>query len=276
MGSSEPVGPAGEEVAVDGRSPRRGFGPETLGLLLIVFGALFLVRNAGWFVIDWSLIWPIVVIAVGLVVVAGALRRHGGGDGETFAVQRTGEDRLEVELRVGAGRFRVGGGAEPGRLVTVESTDDDIVGRVRRDGRLARVRLARNAAWWPFGAWHGGAAWRVTLNGEVAVRLDVAGGAGDFEVDLRDVRIAEARVAVGAAQVYLALPRPTGDVPVHVSAGASSITLDVPPGVEARVTTSGLLAVDGRTETPGYATATDRVSVRVDGGAGSVRIRGTR
>jgi hypothetical protein len=261
---------------VETRSPRWGYGPQAIGLVLIVVGVLFLVRNAGWLVVDWGVVWPILVIAVGLWVVVGALRWRGSADGETFSVGRTGEDRLDLELRLGAGRFRVGGGAEPGSLVTVESTEDDIEGRVRRDGRLARVRLSRNASWWPFGRWQGGAEWRVALAGDVATRIDLAGGAGDFDIDLQDILVVEARLAVGAAQVRLALPYPAGDVPVHVSAGASSVTLEVPPGVEARITTSGLLAVDGQTETPGYATAANRVSVRVDGGAGSIRVRGTR
>jgi hypothetical protein len=137
------------------------------------------------------------------------------------------------------------------------------------------VRLSRGGSWL-YGGWQGPAEWHVSLAADVPAQLDIVGGAGTFDIDLQDLNVTGASLVVGAAEVRLALPYPTGDVQVRVSAGASEVTIEVPPGVEAGVLTSGLLSVEGRRESPGYATASDRVSVRVDGAAGSVRIRGTR
>jgi hypothetical protein len=259
---------------VETRSPGRWSAAQALGLLLIVVGGLYLVRNAGWIVVDWGVVWPALAIGVGLWVVVGAMRIREQGT-SSYSVARHLEEHLDLELRLGAGRFRVGGGAGSGALVSVESTSDDIEAGVQRDGRAATVRLARNPSWL-FGGWRGMAEWRVAVATDVPTRLDVAGGAGSFDIDLQDLNVTGAGVAVGAAEVRLTLPYPTGDVPVRVSAGASSITIEVPPGVEAGVATSGLLSVEGRPVSPGYATASNRVSVRVDGAAGSVRIRGTR
>jgi len=259
---------------VETRSPGRWSAGQALGILLIVVGGLYLVRNAGWFVVDWSLVWPTLAIALGLWVVVGAMRTRDSGTA-TRSVARGAEHGLDLELRLGAGRFRVSGGADAATLVSVESAHDDIEGRVRRDGGTASVRLSRNASWL-FGGWQGPAEWRVSLAADVPTRLDVVGGAGSFDIDLQDLDVNAVSMAVGAAEVRLALPYPTGDVPVRVSAGASSVTIEIPPGVEAGVTTGGLLSVEGVTHTPGYATAPNRVSVRVDGAAGSVRIRGTR
>jgi hypothetical protein len=65
-------------------------------------------------------------------------------------------------------------------------------------------------------------------------------------------------------------------VPISVTAGAPSVTIDVPAGVEARVLTSGgLLNIKGRPETRDYDTATDRVTVTVNGGASSISVLGT-
>jgi hypothetical protein len=169
----------------------------------------------------------------------------------------------------------VGGGADASALVSVASNHDDIAATVRRDGRVARVRLSRGGSWL-YGGWQGPAEWHVSLAADVPAQLDIVGGAGTFDIDLQDLNVTGASLVVGAAEVRLALPYPTGDVQVRVSAGASEVTIEVPPGVEAGVLTSGLLSVEGRRESPGYATASDRVSVRVDGAAGSVRIRGTR
>jgi hypothetical protein len=263
-----------QEVAVERRSPGRWTAGQALGILLTVVGGLYLVRNAGWFAVDWGLVWPILALTIGLWVVVGALRSRDSGTAR-YAVTRATEERLHVELRLGAGRFRMSSGADATTLVSVDSAQDDIAGTVRRDGRLARVRLSRNASWL-FGGWRGAAEWRVALATDVPLRLDVAGGAGVFDIDRQDLHVTDASLAVGAAEVRLALPYPTGDVAVRVTAGASSVTIEIPPGVEAGVVTSGLLSVEGRTETPGYATSPNRVSVRVDGAAGSVRIRGTR
>jgi hypothetical protein len=73
-------------------------------------------------------------------------------------------------------------------------------------------------------------------------------------------------------------------VNIDVNAGASSIVVEVPEGVEARVTTTGLVLtlrsshprviVSGSSaETSGYGTATARVTVHVTAGASSITIR---
>lgn len=254
------------------RSPGRPIGPQALGFLLIVLGGLFLVRNAGWFVLDWSVVWPILAIAFGAWIVLSALRHRGESAGASYVVPVAGEERLDLDLRVGAGRFRIAAVDDPANLVSVVSTAGDIDAQRRRDGERTRIRLVRDASWWPIGWWDGGAEWRVGLPRAVSVRLDVAGGAGDFDIDLSAVPVADVRLAVGAAQIRLRLPRPAGDVPVRVATGASALAIDIPAGVEARIATSGLLSVDGRTETPGYRDASDRVTVTVEGGAASVRI----
>lgn len=59
---------------------------------------------------------------------------------------------------------------------------------------------------------------------------------------------------------------------MNVSAGAASVTIEIPAGVEARIASTGLMSVTGRNETPGYATARDRVLVTASGGLASLRI----
>lgn len=251
------------------RARRRG--PEIIGVLLIVIGLVFLLRTLGILRIDWGAIWPLLIIGLGILVVVSATRRPEGQ--RSASVPLVGAERAEVEMRMGAGRFHIKAGAAPETLVTVESGEDDVDVDVRREGPLARIRLRQDAPWFPVGWWRGSIEWRVSLSGEVPIRLDLGAGAGDFVVDLLGLRVAAARLSVGAAQLRVRLPQPAGDVPVHLTAGAAGVTIEVPPGVEMKVETSGFLSVEGRTETPGYATAADRVTVRLDGGASSVRIR---
>lgn len=57
------------------RSSGFNFGKLLFGLIIVVFGLVFLARNMGWLPydlrIDWSLFWPIVVILIGLSLMSG-------------------------------------------------------------------------------------------------------------------------------------------------------------------------------------------------------------
>jgi hypothetical protein len=250
---------------------RRGLGgAELFGLLLIGLGILFLADQFGWFRFTWGVAWPVLLIGLGVLILYGTMRGR-GRDGESrVAVPRDGADQLELDLRVGAGHFDVRGGST--ELVEAVSRASDIDARVRRSGRRAHVRLGLDRPWFPFS--EGGAIrWELSIGDGVATRLDVAAGAGEFDLDLSAVRLVDARMSVGAAQTRLVLPRPIGDVPIRITVGATDLTIVVPDGIEAGIRTSGgLLSVEGRGETPGYASATDRVSVKVEGGASSVKI----
>jgi hypothetical protein len=166
--------------------------------------------------------------------------------------------------------------------VHAESDHDDL--RLRgadRSGDRIDVRIDQGPSG---GGFHFGAsaASHVTalVASDVPTSLTVDAGAGDFTIDLSEVRVTDARLSVGAAQVRLVLPRPTGEVPVEVSAGASSVVIEIPEGVDARITTSGGLTstrsenprISG-SETSGYAAAKDRVTVRISAGATSIVIR---
>jgi hypothetical protein len=243
-------------------------GPELVGALLIVIGVVFLLGNANLIRVEWSVLWPIVVIAFGLAILASAVLPRGGTTG-SLTIPRDGVQQLELDLVVGGGEFRMAGGSD--QLVAITSNRDDIESRVDRSGPRARVRLRQDVAWWPFGRPY--ARWDVALPADIATALSVQGGAGSFEADLSAVRIVDARLAFGAAQARITLPHPSGDVALRITSGAASVTIQVPPGVEASVRGSGgLLQVEGRTETPGYATARDRVTVSVSGGASQIRV----
>lgn len=256
----------------EGRGSRRQWhGAEIVGIVLVAVGVVYLLGNLGIVHVAWSVIWPILIIAIGAVLLYGAVRPS-RRQASSAAVARDGAARLELDLSVGAGRFRLEGGAPSGQLIDVASTNEDIASRVEHDGDRAIVRLRQDFAWWP-DAWRGGSEWTVRVASDVPTILTMNAGAGDFAVDLSGIAVVQARIQIGAAQARIVLPRPNGTVEVRVSGGATQLTFMPPPGVEYRLETSGgLTSVDGRTESPGFATASDRVLVRFSGGASSVRI----
>jgi hypothetical protein len=253
------------------RERRQWRGAEIVGIVLIALGVVYLLANMGVINVAWSITWPIIIIAVGAFILLGAIRPERQRT-TSAAVPREGSARLELDLAVGAGRFRLEGGAGSDNLVEVASTNDDIATRVERSGDRALVRLRQDLAWWP-DAWRGGSDWTVRVAGDVPTIVTMNAGAGDFSVDLSGMSIADARMQIGAAQARIVLPRPRGTVEVRVTGGATQLTFVPPPGVEYRLETSGgLTSIDGRTESAGYGAATDRVLIRFSGGASSVRI----
>jgi len=295
-------------------------------LLLIALGLVFLLENYGFISgVSWLAIaslWPILLILIGLdiafagrwplatlaaevLVIAAGLAlvayapnlgpglvfdgRTGPGQSDV-TVARGGATTLDLTLNAGATRaYRVSGGAT--ELVEARSANPDL--RVRTSGTSrVSVRLDEVA---PSGFLRsvGDADIQVQIATDVPTSLTINVGAGQFDIDLSDVRITTAEVNVGASSMRFVLPKPTGDVSIEMNGGASNITLTVPDGVEARISTSGgLLSLRsdnprlgstgsasgvfaGRTsvETSGYAGAHDRVTMTITAGASSIVVR---
>ncbi len=290
-------------------SPRGAIWP----VLLIVVGVVLLLGNEGvlsFRLIDILTLWPLVLVIAGielavarrspvaaliadlavialgvaLLVVQPALPAAlsiGGGSGTTtVSAPRDGATSLALHVSGGAGTYRIHGGSSElvdatSDLAQLHLTSTDRSGgakdvRVQQTEDRQLFRISPSAA----------AHVEVRMASDIPTSLAVNAGAGDFTVDLSDVKATDARINVGAASLRLVLPKPTGDVQITVGAGASSVVIEIPDGVEARITTSGALTslhsenarVSG-SETAGYASATDRVTVRVTAGASSITIR---
>ena len=243
-----------------------------IGVVLVLIGGVFLLRNAGILFFDWWFIWPLFLIVIGAVVLAGALGMGGSrGPGErAVSLPRDTVSRLDLSMRIGAGRYRLAAGTGT-TLVEATSDQPTIAMAADRAGELARVRLSTAVERWSW-AWTGRHSWTVAVAPGVPTALDVQAGAGSFELDLSALSITSVRVSIGAADLSVVLPRPRGEVRVQVEGGAAQFTFRVPPGVQARISTTGLVSTSGPTETPGYAAAADRVTVVVTGGLASVRV----
>lgn len=302
--------------------PRGLFWP----LLLIALGLVFLLSNLGFIRgVSWlalASLWPLLLILIGLdvafarrwpaatlaaqvLVIGGGLAIAAyapnlgtgifsfgdvGGGRTDVAVPRGSATSLELRLDGGAAKsYRVSGGAN--ELVEAHSANPDL--RVRTSGTTrVEVRLDQVGS---DGMFRGrpAAEIEVRVASEIPTSLDLNVGAGEFDIDLAGVRVTEANVDVGASSLRLVLPKPLGDVGIGMDAGASSIVVTVPDGVEARITTrggllslrsdntrlgsgggtGGCVACGSSVETSGYATARDRVTVSITAGASSIVVR---
>ena len=305
-------------------TPRRGvFWP----LLLIALGLIFLLQNFGFISgVSWlavASLWPLLLILIGLdiafarrwplptlvveiaVIAAGlALAAYspnltpgafvfgnGDGTGENRVAVPRGATQLNLTLNGGAIRsYHVSGGAT--ELVEANSANPDLRLRLS-SGNSARadVRIDQVSNGFLHPVDNGDI--QIRLASDVPTSLTLNVGAGEFDVDLSDVRVSDARVNVGASSLRFVLPKPTGDVSIRLNGGASNIVIVVPDGVDARVaTTGGLLslrsdntrlgsgggtggcvACGSSVETSGYGSAHDRVTVTISAGASSIVVR---
>jgi cell wall-active antibiotic response 4TMS protein YvqF len=296
-------------------------------LLLIALGLVFLLSNFGfisgisWLAIAslWPLLliligldiafarrWPLPTLAVEVAVIAAGLAlvayspnlspgifvfRDSGGPGVADVTVPPGEaTQLTLRLDAGATRaYHVSGGATA--LVEAHSANPDL--RVRQSGTTrADVRIDQVS---PNGFFHPAAEADIQIHiaRDVPTSLTLNAGAGQFDIDLSDVRLTAADVNVGASSMRFVLPKPSGDVAIDMNGGASSITVTVPDGVEARISTSGgllslrsdnprlgntgsasgVFAGKSSVETSGYGTARDRVTMTITAGASSIVVR---
>ena len=297
-------------------TPRRGL---VWPLLLIAIGVAFLAANFGLIgpvsVVALLSLWPLILIIVGIDIAVGrrwplaALGADvvvialglalvsaspgtttgifpiyiGGSSGPTVAtvdVPRGSATALALRVSAGAGTYELRGGATS--LVHAESDREDLrLARADVSGDRADVRLDQGPTgngfrFGPTTASHV----TVEVASDVATSLTVDAGAGEFTIDTSEMKVTDARISVGAASVRFVLPHPTGDVPITLSAGASSIVVEVPAGVEARITSTGGLNSThfenprfSGSETSGYAGAKDRVTIRITAGVTSIVVR---
>lgn len=294
-------------------------------LLLITLGLLFLLSNLGLIApVSWRALaglWPLLLVLVGLdlafarrwpiptlaaevAVIAAGLAlvaympnlgsgifviRDGGNGQAKVAVPRGSATALNLRLDGGAAKsYRVRGGAT--ELVEAQSANPDL--RMRASGTTTvEARLDQVG---PHEVFSGTPAEiEVLIASDVPTSLDLNVGAGEFDIDLSNVRLTGADLDIGASSLRLVVPKPTGDIRIRMDAGASSIVVSVPDGIEARISTSGGLlslrsdnprlgsaggtggcvACGSSVETSGYASAKDRVTVSIQAGASSIVVR---
>jgi hypothetical protein len=184
---------------------------------------------------------------------------------------------LTLRIDTGAARYRVTGGAAG--AVEVSSDSGDVCLRDRTTLTRGDVRISQHGA--RFG---GTTEISVKVASDLPLSLQVNAGAGEFTMDLRDIKTTDVHLSVGASSTTVILPHPTGDVPIRLDGGASSVSVEIPSDVEARVTvTGGLIATTSTNpratkngsviETPGYGAAKDRVTVSITGGASTITVR---
>lgn len=223
--------------------------------------------------------WPWVLVGLGAWFLIGAVLPFGGGPNELLTIPLAGISEAAIRIRFGAGELEVGPAAH-GNLV-----DGRFIGGVaRRDHGPGRVDLEQDTT---FGLpWlDGRSQWTVGLATEVPLDLRLDTGAARARLDLTGLRVRNLELHTGASETRIRLPRAAGVTSVRAETGAAALIIEVPGDVAARIRSRmalGSSQVDEARfprmasgfESPGFATAANRVDLDLQGGVGSIRVTG--
>jgi len=258
----------------------RRIGPLFWPLLLIAVGSLFLMSNLGWLTFDlrelWRL-WPLIIIVIGLDILLTVAWPRGHGS-QSLSIDRDSLPDAEVSVEFGAGVLDVEVGNTPGKLLEGEFTED-----IEYQLRDRRLRVYSRPYFWDWWGWRGERRWDVRLTRDIPLKLRFQVGACQTDLDLSDLHVTDFSLECGAAGLRVRFPREAGTTRASVKAGAASVKLNVPEGVAARITATvaiGSFNVDTRRfprsssgyESPDYATAMNKLDLRIEGGVGEVRV----
>ncbi len=256
------------------------------GAFVLIGGLLFL-RNLG--ILSFpvgAVLWPAVLILLGLWFLLGIIGPRGTPTAEAVSIPLQGASKATIRVRHGAGQLRVDASANPGAVVS-GTFGGGLQQRIRQQGDSIDVDLhpSDDFARWGFPwNWSGAGAfdWTMGLSRDVILDLDLQTGASQTQMDLSELKISDLRLRTGASETHVTLPA-AGVCRARVQAGAASVVLRVPDGMKARIRMRGGLSdisvdrerfprsSDGY-QSPDFEGAANRIEVDVEMGVGSVRL----
>lgn len=252
------------------------------GGLLVIVGGLFLLANLGVLNnLDWNVVWPVLIIALGVWLI---LARIGPGSATAdvdTAEPREGLDRAKLEVSVGAAQLEVAAQPLEDQLYRVHIEHAGTPPDVRLDRASGTVSISQRSDWFM-------GARRLHIDAKLtdAIPWDVSCSTGAIrgDFDFRSTALTGFGCRTGASQVNLALGAPKGIVGVRIEGGALTVNITRPGGAAVQVHASGgavQLRGDGSRQdglgtrswkSDGYDAATDRYDVTVSGGALNVEV----
>ncbi|MGH8901136.1 MAG: toast rack family protein [Egibacteraceae bacterium] len=190
----------------------------------------------------WILALLVLLVLVGGCVISGGVEEPGIRAGElqteSRSVERQGAESIVANVTMGAGQLRISGGAQqlldarfiynvPEWRPSVEYNVNGSEGNlVVQQPDTDRIPLRANTRY----------EWDLRLRNDVPMDLAVDLGAGQSNLDLRGIDLAELDLETGAGQTVVDL---TGDwrrdVTATIDAGVGQFTLRLPENVGAHV-----------------------------------------
>ena len=256
------------------------------GVVVILLGLVLLAINLGMVSdVAWRLFWPAVIILLGLWFLVVPRFKTGEVKSEQVSFPLAGASEAEFTFKYGAGQLRISASSNPDELIGGSFTGG-MESDMRMEGSKALVTLRTPSDSLFEGPWSSnqkGFEWNVGITKRIPLRINLPTGANESLIDLRDTLTNDIHLETGASRTEITLPAAAGMTKVSIDSGVAAVFLHVPQGVAASIQDeSGLSGIKIDThrfiqsgkhyESPDYATAINRVSIRISTGLGSVEI----
>lgn len=216
------------------------------GLLLLVAGAILLGNNLGYFSFDIRLLWPLVIILLGVYILIGrSLYSSKEFEAKEISVPLNGAAEANIRIEHGAGSLRISGAAKNGNVLSGRFHNAFVTSD--KSGSKLNVRLKpdfnHGFVWFfPWNWDNRGHEWDFALTPDVPLTLDIDTGASHNKIDLSTVKLDKLDLDTGASSTRITLPEKGGHSRVEISSGAASMEISIPKGVAADIRVESGLA----------------------------------
>jgi hypothetical protein len=253
------------------------------GGVLVLVGVLFLLANTGVLSnLNWDIVWPVLLIALGVWLILPRLGVGGPITGVDGAEAREGLDKARLEIAVGGGRVDVRSAALGDQLYRAHIDHAGSQPEIKLDRATGTVRISQKFDWMP-----GMGRFRLDTQLSDAIPWGISCNTGAIrgDFDLSTAPVTSFECSTGASRISLNLGVPKGVVPIKVQGGALTVDLSRPAAAAVKVQASGAamhLSADGaRHDTignlewrsTGFDSASDRYELSVSGAAINLNVR---
>ena len=238
-----------------------------LGLLIIFIGLIFLAQNAGWikvsFFFSWSLVWPIIIILIGLslisfrgwlgailgliitlliaglvlVIIFGQISfddREINYQETIFMEKEEAVDSASLDIKTGAGELIIKGGSPVLLAGQFSSNFLELAQESQVKENIQEINLKTKGKWLD----RIGRKWNelnLQIGSTTPVNIFTDTGAADIDFDLSEIIAQEIDIDTGASSLEMILGDKADQAKVNIDAGASSLDIKLPRTVGAEL-----------------------------------------
>jgi hypothetical protein len=258
-----------------------------LAILLVVLGVLALLGNLGFLAgTSWVYLLSAALILVGIFLLWSARPKPYILQTDTASAPLENATRATFNLKHGIGHLKLT--AENNTALLFSGTFvGGVTQKISRDHDAVMVELKTPAELWSHlsNLKPREPEWNVKIHAQLPTTLQYEGGAGQAQLDFSRIHLTNVDIQTGASPTDIILPSPQGTLRLVIHSGAAPVHVRVPTDVRASIRGApglGLLDADttrftdrgfGILQSDGYAEATDRIEITIEGGIGRVEIR---
>lgn len=256
------------------------------GIFIVLLGAVLLAINLGY--ADrriWNFFWPALLVLLGAWLLLRPRVSRQALAVEQASYPLGGATEGEISFHYGAGVMHISDSALPTELAGGSFTGGVLAEQsVRGSTALLTLKSPSDRIFdGPWGAGDKGFDWKVGINAQIPLSLDLHTGANEQFLDLSHTQVKSLLLETGASHSVITLPAAAGFTKAVIKSGLADVSITVPEGVAAlihvnaglsgiKVNTDRFLKVGEQYQSTDYLNAANKVEIHIETGLGSVSV----